>query len=200
MRHRAKKRKFIVYLFLLIMFIAIPYLIISVNKAYYNDTKHGFSVKITNNWVCLSSLQMKKYYKSSSVGASSSAQDFTIIFSAMKYREKYSVKNNMPNPNIIILFSKKTYDAKELVSSLSGEIVKTTDFKYDGGNETSDIGGLKWQSRYISAEMNSLIVFQDYYCASRNNGTYLIIATSFSNENLDEVYALLTNINFNIQK
>ncbi|MEL7569066.1 MAG: hypothetical protein AAGU14_00730 [Eubacteriaceae bacterium] len=200
MRRRAKKRKLIVYLLLLIMLIAIPYLIISVNKTYYNDTKHGFSVKITNNWVCLSSIQMKKYYKNSSLSASSSAQDFAVIFSAMKYRDKYSVKNNMPNPNIIILYSKKTYDPKELVSSLSGEIVKTTDFKYDGGNETSDIGGLKWQSRYISAEMNSLIVFQDYYCAAFNNATYLIIATSFSNENLDEVYDLLTNIKFNNQK
>ncbi|NMC56478.1 MAG: hypothetical protein GYA50_04580 [Eubacteriaceae bacterium] len=196
MKRQAKKRKFITYLLIFIMLIAIPYLIISVNKTYYNDTKHKFSANIPNNWVCLSNHQMKKYYKSSSFSSSSSTQDFAVIFSAMKYREKYSVKNNMPNPNIIILYSKKTYDPKELISSLSGEIVKTGQFKYDGGNETSDIGGLKWQSKYISAEMNSLIVFQDYYCALFNNGTYLIIATSFSNENLDEVYDLLSNIKF----
>ncbi len=83
-----------------------------------------------------------------------------------------------------------------MVSSLSDEIVQTGEFKHDGGNETSDIGGLKWQSCYISAEMNSLIVFQDYYSTTYNNGIYLIIATSFSNENLYEVYNLLSNIKF----
>jgi hypothetical protein len=30
-------------------------------------------------------------------------QDFKIIFTAMKYKEKYAVKNNIPNPNLIIL-------------------------------------------------------------------------------------------------
>ncbi len=179
------------------MLITMPALIISGGKEYYNDKKHGFSVTVTNDWICLSKYQMKKYFKNSSLSASSSTQDFTIIFTGMKYKEKYSIKNNMPNPNIIILYSKNAYNPKKLVSSISDEIIQTGKFKYDGGNETSDIGGLKWQSRYISAEINSLIVFQDYYSSTYNNGTYLIIATSFSNENLDEVYDLLSNIKFN---
>ena len=185
MHRRNKKRNFIVYFFLILIVFLMPALINSGGKEYYNDKKHGLSVNATNNWTCLSAYKMKKYYKNSSLFASSSTQDFTIIFSAMKYNEKYSIKNNLPNPNIIILFSKKTYDPKELVSSIANDIVNTGQFKYDGGNSISDIGGLKWQSRYISAEMNSLIVLQDYYSTTYNNGTYLIIATSFSNENLD---------------
>jgi hypothetical protein len=87
-------------------------------------------------------------------------------------------------------------DPSDLVNSISKELVDTGNFTYDGGTELSPIGSLNWQSRYISAEINSLIVLQDYYAVNYNDKTYLIIATSFNNENLYEIYDLLATIDF----
>lgn len=190
-----KKKKIMFYALFVLLIIAIIF-INSNNKEYYNDKKHGFSAVLTNNWVYLSNRQMNKYYKTDTLYEAESTQNFEIIFTALKYNEKYAEKNNIPNPSIIILCSQYAVDPKDLVNSISEEIINTQNFKYDGGNEISNIGSLKWQSSYISAEINSLIIFQDYYAVEHNDKTYLIIATSFGNENLYEVYDLLENIKF----
>jgi hypothetical protein len=151
---------------------------------------------LTNDWIYLTKHQMNLYYQNDVHYNSTSSNDFHIIFTALKYRENYAQKNNVPNPSIIILYSNTLLDPSDLVDSTSKELVETGNFTYDGGNELSPIGSLDWQSRYISAEINSLIVLQDYYAVNYNEKTYLIIATSFNNENLYEIYDLLETIDF----
>ncbi len=193
--YRTKKNIIFALLIFLILFILFILLHIS-NSGMYINKKHGFTVALTNNWICLTKYQMSRYYQNDIHYNSTSSNDFHIIFTAFKYKENYAKKNNLPNPNVVILYSNTLLEPNELVDSTSKELVDTGNFTYDGGTELSPIGSLNWQSRYISAEINSLIVFQDYYAVNYNDKTYLIIATSFNNENLYEIYDLLTTINF----
>jgi len=183
-------------IFLFVFILTIPVFIFSKDNDYYDNKKHSFSLAVTNDWKILSDRHMKLFYKNEEFLKTEKASDFEIIFTALKYNEKYALKNNMPNPTVIILYSNNILNPKELVDSLSYEMVSNKNFKYDGGNEISPIGSLDWHSRYVSAQINSLMVLQDYYATVHNDKTYLIIATSFSNENLYEVYDLLESIVF----
>lgn len=197
MRNIYKYKKITVFTFFIILLIVIVSVFLHTSqKEFYTNKKHGFTVALTNNWVCLTKHQMNQYYNDDLHYASTASNDFHIIFTALKYKENYATKNNIPNPSIVILYSDTLLDPSDLVNSISKELVDTGNFTYDGGTELSPIGSLNWQSRYISAEINSLIVLQDYYAVNYNDKTYLIIATSFNNENLYEIYDLLATIDF----